>query len=192
MKNLLGLFFAFLFVANVNAQTIYTELRDGVIDKDFDSFSILDPTKKPESKTKEALIISDDYVASITAYTDPNFPSPEVKKQVEHAIKHELITDDYKHKKSGGEMLVSYFIFSKDGKLRGDFTENEMTSIDRAEEFDVKKGTLLISVIDKESGQTVWSGFSDGAFASTSPMNDNQVIKTVSNIMDYMALENAY
>ncbi|MBK6264472.1 DUF4136 domain-containing protein [Marivirga sp. S37H4] len=190
MKNLLVLFLAFLFVANANAQTIYTELRDGVIDKDYDSFSLLDPTKKAEPNTKEAVIISDDYMTSIVTYTDPDFPSQDVKKQVEHAIKHELITDDYKHKKSGGEMLVSYLVFGREGTLKGDFTDDdELIGIDRAEEHDVKKGTLLISVIDKESGRTVWSGFSDGAFSSETPMDDNKVIKVVSDILDRLRLE---
>ncbi|WP_296623438.1 DUF4136 domain-containing protein [Marivirga sp.] len=129
-------------------------------------------------------------MASITAYAVPVFPSMEVKKQVEHAIKHELITEDYKHIKSGGEMLVSYLIFGKDGQLQGDFTENEY-GIDKDVD-EVKKGTLLISIIDKESGSTVWSGFSDGAFGGDAPMDDNQIVKTVSNILDWMRTEDNY
>ncbi len=187
MKNLTGIILAFLFVANLNAQSVYTELRDGIIDKGYESFSLLDPTmkdKEGKSNKEQAVIISDDYMASVTAYTTPDFPSVEVKKQVEHAIKHELITNDYKHKKQGGEMMVSYMVFGKDGSLTGDFTDNEAVAVDRNREYDVKKGTILISIIDKESGETVWSGFSDGALSGNNAMDDNQVIKSVSGILD--------
>ncbi|HET8858809.1 hypothetical protein [Marivirga sp.] len=154
MKNLIGLIIAILVVTNLNAQSIYSELRDGLVDKNYESFSLLDPTKEVKPNSAEALIISEDYMAQVTTYTVPDFPSVEVKKQVENAIKHELITQDYKHQESNGEMLVSYLIFNREGTLQGDFSEDEAYGLDK-EEYEVKKGTLLISIIDKESGATV-------------------------------------
>lgn len=190
MKNLIGLIIGILFVTNLHAQKIQTELRDGLIDKNYKSFSLLDPTKEAKPNTKEAVIIGEDYLATVTSYSEPDFPSMEIKRQVEHAIKHELITQDYKHVKSGGEMLVSYLIFGKDGKLHGDFNDGKY-GMDK-EEYELKKGTLLISVIDKESGSTVWSGFSDGAFTSDKSMDDNQIIKTVYGILDRLITEDNY
>ncbi|HET8859584.1 hypothetical protein [Marivirga sp.] len=38
----------------------------------------------------------------------------------------------------------------------------------------------------------VWSGFSDGAIASDSPMDDNQIIKAVANILDRLRTEDNY
>ncbi len=192
MKNLIGIILTFLIVLNVNAQNIHTQLSDGIIEKDYESFSILDPTKKAEPNSKEAMIIADDYMASVVTYTVPDFPSTEVKNEVQHAINHELITDDYKHVKSGGEMLVSYAIFGKDGSLKGDFTDNEAIDPDGVEIHKVSKGTLLISIIDRKSGDTVWSGFSDGALSSKYTMDDNQVIKTVSNILGRLRTERNY
>ncbi|HET8859585.1 DUF4136 domain-containing protein [Marivirga sp.] len=187
MKNLIVFITAFFIISNLNAQDVQTELRDGIIDKDYESFSILNSEMELAPDTREAMIIADDYMAEIITYTDPIFPSLGVINEVEDAITHELIAAGYKHEKSGADMVVIFSIYSKDGKISGDFNNDDYSSI---EKYDVSKGTLLISIIDRESGATVWSGYNDGALEGVSSLEENKLITSVTEIMNNLRFEN--
>ncbi|WMN11084.1 DUF4136 domain-containing protein [Marivirga salinae] len=171
---------------NLNAQNIKTEIMDGLVDKNYESFSILNSDKKVEPNTKESMIISSDYMTSIITYTEPTFPTLAVKNEVEDAIRHELIASGYDHKKSGSNMLVIYSILSKNGEIKGDFADENESDI---EEYDVSKGTLIISIIDRESGETVWSGFNDGALSKVTSLEENKIVRSVSEILNRLRLE---
>ena len=186
MKNLIGVILGLLIVSNVNAQQVQAELRDGLIDKDYDAFSILNSNSNIKPNTKEAMIFSDDYMAGIITYTGSSFPTVAVRNEIEDAIRHELIADGYNHQMSGSEMLVIYSIFSKKGEVIGDFANNDRAS---SETFDVGKGTLIISIIDRESGETVWSGFNDGALANVTSLEENKIVRSVTDILDLLRLE---
>jgi len=192
MKFLFSLILGFFYLSNLTAQDIKTELKDGIIDKDYKAFSILNTDQKFEPESQEALILSSDYMTSIITFTDPDYPSPTLKDEVENALRHELISQGYAHKKSGAKMLVAYSIYNRDGIIKGDFTENDRNEVMANEEYKVKKGTLLISIIDKESGQTIWSGFNDGALANVTSSDENKIVKSVSGIMNQLRLERSY
>ncbi len=134
-----------------------------------------------------------EYFSAILIYTDPEFPDWQTKRTVKHAIKHELISEGYEMDEENPDFLVSYLVFNKDGKLKGDFVEDDenlaATTIDTPEEFDVSEGTLLVSVIDRETGETVWSGFNDGAFKDNQNIEEADAIRAVSNVLDRMSLD---
>lgn len=186
MKFLIGLFLGVIFFSNSNAQNIQTELMDGIVDKNYESFTILKNDKNLEPNTREGMIMSSDYVTRIITFTEPNFPTSEVKNKVEDAIKHELIAAGYDHKKSGSNMLVLYSIFSRDGELIGDFNDDDNIN---TEKVNVDKGTLIISIIDRETGETVWSGFNDGAFDKVSSTEENKIIRSVSELLERLRVE---
>lgn len=152
MKTLTGLILGIFFVSSINALNIQTELQDGLIDKNYESFSILNSDGKIEPNTKEAMIFNDDYMAGIITYTDPMFPTIAVKNEVEDAIRHELIAAGYDYELSGSKMLVIYSILSENGEIAGDFADENNSNV---ESYDVEKGTLIISILDRDSGETV-------------------------------------
>lgn len=264
MKDLTAIFLALLFATSLNAQSVYTELKDGLIEKDYETFSFLkmgyekdDMTQKDSKKQgyesdqnqndkarhgntgntdmkknkntkqkdqmKEAQTgktsqnkmgksgsdeprnwsnghqddrvgqkdKTQEYFSAILVYTNPEFPDKKTKKTVKHAIKHELISQGYEMDDSNPDFLVSYVVFNEEGKITGDYgnDNNNVAGIDRAEEYEVSEGTLLVSVVDSESGETVWSGFNDGAFKNKQKIEESIVIRAVSNVLDRMTLE---
>jgi|GEM_PF-6066719 hypothetical protein len=189
MKFFIGLILGVLFFSNTNAQNVQTELMDGLVDKNYESFSIINSDQKMEPNSQEAVILNSDYMTSIITYTEPTFPTLAVKNEVEDAIRHELIAAGYDYEKSGSKMLVIYSILSDDGKISGAFDEENKESI---EQIKVGKGTLIISILDRESGETVWSGFNDGALAKVTSLQENKIVKSVSEILNMLRLESDY
>ncbi len=186
MKYLIGLILGFLMVSNVHGQNIQTELMDGLVDKNYGSFSILNSDKKIEPNTKEAMILRGEYFTNIVTYTSPTFPSLAVKNEVEDAIRHELIAAGYDHEKSNAKMLVIYSVLNKNGEISGAFNDENKADI---ETIEVGKGTLIISIIDRESGSTVWTGFNDGALAKVSSLEENKIVRAVSGILERLRVE---
>ncbi len=194
MKKLLGLFFIGLFVSiSVTAQEIYSEETDGLIEGDYDSFKIMDMQKRSQAGSVEAVVIEGEYVQSLLVYNDPNFPTSEIKSAIGHAIKHELINQDYEMAEDKPDLLFTYLVYGKEGRLTGEFSDPNYPGIDegtdRNNTYEMKKGSLLISAIDVETGETVWSGFSNGAFSGMETIKEEDVIRTVTDILETLTID---
>jgi hypothetical protein len=150
MKNLIGLFFAFVFVSCSSGPAIYSSARDGISDGDFESFAILDMNKDYEDNSQEAVILSNPYMTSIMVFTIANYPDATTHKEIEDAIQQEMISQDYDMTQANPDLFVAYSVYGKSGEITGDFGYDDNVGFDGVKDIDIKEGTLLISVINAE------------------------------------------
>ncbi|MBL3654861.1 DUF4136 domain-containing protein [Fulvivirga sediminis] len=178
-----------IFFISSYAQRIYSEKSTGAITDNYKTFALLDPQQPAETGSAEALVIESDNMQSVWVFTNENYPGEEVKKSIETSIKQEFIESDYKFKANNPDILVSFMVFDKEGKIKGHFDDNTTTAgIETPETIEFDKGTLLITVTDYKSGKTVWQGFENEAF-SKSTITEGDVMKAVTDILQSLDLE---
>ncbi len=118
--------------------------------------------------------------------------SAEMKPIIAEAIKYRLEVQGYKHTDKKPNLLVSYKIFYKDLRYRGynqpdienwvkrDSEEEEYNPI----KYNLREGTLLITMFDRQQRHTVWQGYASGLFGSSSENNKRYVRRAVRSIFD--------
>jgi hypothetical protein len=189
MKKIISLILSISLVSIGLQAQVYTEQADGLRNEDYETFAFLDQSKSYQKSSKEMLIIDSPSMRSIWVYNDPAYPSPDVKKQIERSIKQEMISEGFKMDDKDADLLVSYIVFSKDGTLKGNYRdEDQLPNMQTVEEYEVDRGTLFVSIADKESGEIVWQGFHKGAFSGKQQIQEDEAITAVVSILDRLVL----
>lgn len=183
MKYLFSLILSSLLFVNQTQAQVYSESRKG-IEKEFETFKLLNPGNQYEEESAEAVIIRDPYFQEMLVFASTQYPDKQSKEDLTQAVQHEMISEDFDWVASNPDLYVSYVVFDGQGTLKGNFRDvnNRPT-----QEYKVKEGTLMISVIDSDTGKAVWQGFSDGALDSN--ITEEEAIKAVSNVMDRFYLD---
>jgi hypothetical protein len=93
-----------------------------------------------------------------------------LKSDIRDAVYGELEGRGYRMNESDPDLLVNFRVFEKRGTLKGTegygpayWGKNEFISNDAgADEIKVEAGTLIISLLETDSGKVVWQGFASG------------------------------
>ncbi|MBK5278185.1 MAG: DUF4136 domain-containing protein [Bacteroidia bacterium] len=174
----------------LQAQNVYTLKQPGLIEGDYKTFSFLDQNKKSTMDKQEILVFDDPFMTSIWVFNDPKYPDAKSNADIQKAITQELIRKGFKKVAKGADMLVSYSVFSNDGNVKGIFTDDDGdTFSDIDETIAIKKGTLMISFIDRKTGKPLWHGFDKNALGQSTSIADTQVMKAVTSTLNSFSLD---
>ncbi|UII27921.1 DUF4136 domain-containing protein [Fulvivirga maritima] len=178
-----------IFFISTYAQRIYSEKSTGAINGNYETFALLDPQQSADPGSAEALVIESDNMQSVWVFTNENYPGADVKNSIKTSIKQEFIERDYDFNTNNPDLLVSFMVFDKEGKIKGHFNDNTATAgVKTPETIEFDKGTLLITVTDYESGKTVWQGFENNAF-DNSTITEADAMKAVTDILQSLDLD---
>jgi hypothetical protein len=101
------------------------------------------------------------------------------------AISNELEGRGYREDENSGDMIVTYQVLDKKAKLHG-YTNDDPTVLSSGEQvrtaedttvFVLQPGTLLITLIDANSSQVVWDGFSKDLVSNDAFITDEVKLK---------------
>lgn len=113
-----------------------------------------------------------------------------LKSDIRGAVHGELEGRGYRMNESDPDLLVNFRVFEKGGTLKGIegygpayWEKNEFFSNDaEQDEIKVEAGTLIISLLEKDSGKVVWQGFASGL------IDDKEFIKNEGKIREAVSL----
>ncbi len=118
-------------------------------------------TKKVETRKPDNYIYS--YSVIIPA------PDASINSTIQSSISEELEGRGYRKSDSNGDLIVSYKVLDRNGKIRGYINDNptvvnssEVREPQDTTTYFTKPGTLMISLIDAKNSQVVWDGFASG------------------------------
>jgi len=145
---------------------------------------------------------------------NPNFSgTPEHKQQIEKFLTERLEYWGYKHVEKNPSLLINYNLFLEDGKFKGftqpdfeywiksNYRENLYAPEDtlyagiekkdysgdedyNAIRYEMKDGTLFISMFDSKKKKSIWQGYASGVFYNENNINNERVMRhLVSRIM---------
>lgn len=106
---------------------------------------------------------------------------------IQNAIEYEMDVRDYEFERNNPDILINYHVFEEayEGEAYGNypFRYNEE---DRATAADIEEGTLVISIIDRETGEAIWEGYASNIFQMEDSLRAEQrdIRKAVNMIMD--------
>lgn len=125
------------------------------------------------------------------------FNNATTRSKIKDAIMYELISKGYKFRYFEPDMLVSFYVTEQPGELtvyNGYELYNSgfdtTRTADNIETINVKPGTLLISLIDRKSGEMVWRGYANDALNPDMVNSAPKVMHAVASIFqkfDYTA-----
>jgi hypothetical protein len=174
--------------SNTFAQTIYAENAEVIEDYDYETFAILDGNTA--NNEVAAVIMQSEYMTRMVVFEDKKYPGQEVSDDIMQAVKFSLISKGYNQAEQNPDFYVSYRVYAKDGEITANFENDYLYgSMDRRKEYDVKKGSIIITVVDASTNEMVWIGVNDGALERNMGMKENRVIRSVTNLMERMLLD---
>lgn len=158
----------------------------------------LEPTDNPKkAKNKSARDVNNDmskandpYVYSYSVIIPAR--DDNANSVIQDAISNELEGRGYRENQSDGDLVVAYQVLEQKAKLHGYVNDDpkvvggrEVRTPQDTATFDLKPGTLIISLIDEETSQMVWTGFNPGMNENDMFMTDEVKLKeAVHNIFD--------
>ena len=113
---------------------------------------------------------------------------------IDQAIKYEMVSRGYELDQQDPDLLIGYQVFSEDIELEGFNLDDDAATGAAAmpETVQAKKGSLLITFNDPESGVMIWKGLVTGAFPEAgNPQDDTRIIRAVSSVFDRFAIDEA-
>lgn len=113
------------------------------------------------------------------------------KAMIRDAVQHELGSRGY-DKSQGADMVVNFRVFDKPTEIvgftgLGDDYWGDLSAVepDNRRTFNVEAGTLMVHLVDKETGKLIWQGFASGIMEGDAIVKDKTKIQqAVSSIFD--------
>lgn len=102
-----------------------------------------------------------------------------LKQEIRDAVSHELEARGYKEEEMNPDLVVNFRVLDEPATLRGYDsygTTAQMSGRDDVQTYEVEAGTLLVSLLDRESGDLVWQGFASGLLDGDSFAKDDSRI----------------
>lgn len=162
MKKLMIGFVMLLGIASASAQTI-TVASDRNADTDFTKFKTFNWASQVDNNLDAGFYFLDDLI---------------LKAQIREAVKAEMMGLGYRLEPGSPDLVVNFRVFDKATKIKGMESYGQgywgtqnYRDISETSSYEVKPGTLLISLVDRKNGQIAWHGFASGL------INNNQFIK---------------
>jgi len=145
----------------------------------------LEPAHKQQKKAKNK---------SAKATTEPYFYSYSViipakdemaNAVIQDAISNELEGRGYRENASSGDLIVAYHVLDRKAQLHG-YNNDDPTVVSSGQQvrqasdtatFVLEPGTLMITLIDAKTSQTVWDGFTQGMYNEDAFVTDEVKLK---------------
>ena len=148
------------------------------------------PKKAANKSAKDASQGNDPYIYSYSVIIPAQ--DENANSVIQDAISNELEGRGYRENEGDGDLVVSYQVLAQKAKLHG-YTNDDpqmvggrqvRTPNDTAT-FELEPGTLIISLIDEETSQMVWTGFNPNMNENNAFITDEVKLKeAVHNIFD--------
>lgn len=160
--------FLILMVSLVNAQQI-TVNTDEQPDADFSKYKTFYWTSQVDNELDPGLYFLNDL---------------ELKAEIRDAVKSEMEGRGYRLDETSPDMIINFRVFDKPVTLKGFDTYGQsywggttVNGPDQIKSYDVKAGTLLVSMLDKKDSRIVWQGFVSGLIDNDAFMKDEVKIQ---------------
>ncbi len=174
----------------LQAQNVYTLKQPGLNEEDYKTFSFLDQNKKSTMEKQDILVFDNPFMTSLWVFYDTKYPDAKSNANIKKEITQELIRKGYKKVDKGADMLVSYTVFKDDGNVTGNFTDDYGDTFPESKEtIAIKKGTLMISLIDRKTGMPLWHGFDKNALSQNTSIPDTQTMKAVTTTLKPFSID---
>lgn len=118
------------------------------------------------------------------------FNNASTRSKIKDAIMYELISKGYEFRYFEPDMLVSFYVTEQPGELRVyDGYKLYNGGLDTArtpenvETIEAEAGTLMINIIDRESGKMVWRGYATGSLNADMVNSVPMVMQSVASIL---------
>lgn len=153
---------------------------DANTDVDFDQFKSYAFASQVDNQLDEGLFFVNDLIA---------------KAHIRNAVSHELGSRGYEKSADSPDMVVNFRLFDKPTTISalGDMGENYWDGTPVPEpatpqSYQVEAGTLMVHLIDKESGKLLWQGFASGFMEGEGITHDKTKIQqAVKSLFDQFA-----
>ncbi len=189
MKNLIFTLAFITLCFAIQAQDVYTQKQSGINDGDYKTFYFLDQSKKSTMDKQDLIVFENPYMTHVWVFSDPKYPDAKSNATIKKAITQEFISKGYKKVDKGADMLVSYTVFKTDGDITGNYIDNNGGAFPNTNEtIAIKKGTLMISIIDRKTGKPLWHGFDKNALGESASIEDTKTMKSVTSTLDSFSL----
>ncbi|GAA4470754.1 hypothetical protein GCM10023189_59950 [Nibrella saemangeumensis] len=107
-----------------------------------------------------------------------------LKDLVRDAVSHEMESRGYKQNRQGADLVVNFRVFDQPTTLRG-FTgygttywgDMEVRQPEDTASFQVERGTLMVNMLDRNTGEVVWQGFASGLMEGNEFIHGEDKIK---------------
>lgn len=161
-------------IVSTYGQSITVESHE-VEDTDYGKYKSFYWTSQVDNKLDEGHYFLDDLI---------------LKDQVREAVKGELLGLGYEMDQIEPDLLVNFRVFDEATRLRGT-TEGygdtywgigNVNQMDTTS-YQVDAGTLLINLVDRETGTIVWNGFASGLIDGDSFIKDKGKIHEAVNMI---------
>lgn len=175
MKNIIFTLTMLFGVCSIFAQTI--TVSSDRADVDFSGYQTFDWATQVDSQLDSGYYFLNDLI---------------LKAQVREAVRNELMGLGYELTDNNPDLIVNFRVFDKPVILTSmsDYGNNywgssEYNNLRNKTDYEVEAGTLLISLIDRETGTLVWNGFASGLIDNDQFIKDEgKVIEAVSMIFE--------
>lgn len=122
------------------------------------------------------------------------------KAQIREAVRNEMMAVGYEFDDNAPDLVVNFRVFDKAATISGpqDFGDDYWGAANYKDvagadgPYEVEAGTLLISLIDKESGAIVWHGFASGLIDNDQFIKDEGKVIQAVNMIFQDFNQNAY
>ena len=115
----------------------------------------------------------------------------ELKHNIREAIKDEMEAKGYKLDMQNPDLLVNFRVFEEETELIGyqegtDYwTDEEIRTADDRTTYQLEEGSLIIDLVDAESGVAVWRGYASGILEKNKfDRNERSIATAVDMIFD--------
>lgn len=113
-----------------------------------------------------------------------------LKSQIREAIQDEMMGLGYKIQKGTPDLVVNFRVFQEpvtlsgfDGYGTSYWGTNKYRQISDKATYEMKAGTLLVSLLDTKGGQVVWQGFASGLIEGDRFIKDKATIREAVNMV---------
>lgn len=115
-----------------------------------------------------------------------------LKNTIREAIAHEMLAKDYERATTDADLLVNFRVFEGPTEYRGYeqstsgyWAANELIEFDDIKTYQLEAGTLMVDLVDKNTGELVWTGYASGILDKDKFDRDAQsVAEAVSRIFE--------
>lgn len=114
-----------------------------------------------------------------------------LKAQIRTAIEHEMIAQGYTMDRTNGELMVNFRVFDKPTEYTGYEDNNsywqgqELRERGERRTYQLEAGTLMVDIIDKETGKLVWTGYASGIIEGNEfDRSEESIVEAVDQIFN--------
>jgi hypothetical protein len=177
-KKALALCFSFIFaIATAATAQSITVNADKKLNVDLSGFKTFYWSTQVDSKLDPGLNFLNDLV---------------LKDRIRKAVAYELEARGYKKMSSSPDMVVNFRVFDQPVTLKGYsgygetyWGTQEIRQPEDTTSFQVERGTLLISFLDRAKGSVIWQGFASGLTSANGfDRSDNRIKQAVHLIFE--------